>query len=127
VLARTDGTDASAERMRLAVDVYLWRIRKYLGAYLTLVGRSDAVIFTDTIGEGVPVVRATVCSDMEVFGLELDDERNRAVDRLPADVATDAGAVRILVIATNEELAIARETHAALEGAALGATPGGDA
>jgi len=117
VLARAGGADRPAERMGLARDVYLWRIRKYLGAYLTLVGRPDAVIFTDTVGEGVPAVRATVCAGMEAFGLQLDAERNRAVQELPADVAADAGPVRILVIATNEELAIARRTYAALSGA----------
>jgi len=127
VLTRTNEPGAEADRMRLACDVYLWRIRKYLGAYLTLVGGADAVIFTDTIGEGVPFVRATVCADMGVFGLELDGARNRAADRLPTDVATDDSPVRILVVATNEELAIARETHAALDCAAASPAAGGNA
>jgi acetate kinase len=100
------------ERYSRAVDVYLWRLRKYLGSYLTLVGTPHAVIFTDTIGELVPEVRWAVCSDLAVFGLELDPVRNANVREFPADLATHSSRVRILVIATNEELAIARRTHA---------------
>ena len=102
-------------------QVYLWRIRKYLGAYLAVVGKADAVIFTDTIGETVPVVRWTVCTDMEAFGLKIDADRNNSVTKYPADVAADDSDVRILVIQTNEELAIARRTYATLTHAAQSA------
>lgn len=101
-------------RLHAAAQVYLWRIRKYLGAYLATVGRTDAVIFTDTIGETMPVVREAVCADMGHFGLHLDTTRNRETAALPCDVATPTSAVRLLVIATNEELAIARQTYATL-------------
>jgi acetate kinase len=96
------------------VQVYLWRLRKYLGAYLTAVGPADAVIFTDTIGETVPQVRAAACAGMEPFGLEIDPERNLHVTSCPADVAADDSPVRILVIQTNEELAIARCAYSML-------------
>jgi acetate kinase len=92
--------------------VYLWRLRKYLGAYLCLVGNPHAVIFTDTIGELVPEVRAAVCGGLGVFGLELDQQRNASAQELPVDLATPESRVRILAIATNEELAIARRTYA---------------
>lgn len=105
---------ASPGRNELATQVYLWRMRKYLGSYLTVVGKPDAVIFTDTIGETVPEVRLSVCSGMEVFGVEIDPARNAHVTNCPADVATDDSPVRILVILTNEELAIARETYQTL-------------
>jgi acetate kinase len=104
-------TDA---RSRLAVEVYLWRLRKYLGAYLTLVGKPHAVIFTDTIGEGVPEVRWGACSGLEVFGVRLDPGRNWADSPLPADVSAPGSPVRVLCIATNEELAIARRSYATL-------------
>ena len=100
-------------------QVYLWRIRKYLGAYLAVVGQADAVIFTDTIGETVPIVRWAVCTDMEVFGLKISAERNNNVTSYPADVAADESEVRILVVQTNEELAIARRTYATLNGAVV--------
>ena len=112
VLAGKGG--ASGERMDLTAQVYLWRMRKYLGAYLAVVGRPDAVIFTDTIGETVPAVRLSVSSGMEAFGIKIDPERNAHVTRTPCDVAADDSLVRLLVILTNEELAIARRTYQTL-------------
>jgi acetate kinase len=110
--ASPDGSSAADQ----AAQVYLWRIRKYLGSYLAVVGQPQAVIFTDTIGETVPLVRWAVCSNMETFGLVIDAERNAAATVLPVDVATAESRVRILVIATNEELSIARSTYAVLTG-----------
>jgi acetate kinase len=109
-LGRTTPGEAGA-RYRRAAEVYLWRLRKYLGAYLTLVGNPHAVIFTDTIGELVPEVRAAVCGGLGVFGLDLDPARNESAQELPADLATPTSPVRILAIATNEELAIARRAY----------------
>jgi len=106
----SDGNGPSDQAL-LTAQVYLWRIRKYLGAYLAVVGRADAVIFTDTIGETVPAVRWSVCADMEAFGLRLDPERNERADVLPVDIAADDSPTRILVIRTNEELAIARQCY----------------
>lgn len=106
-------TDPSS-KPELAGQVYLWRIRKYLGAYLTVVGNADAVIFTDTIGETVPLVRWVVCTNMEYFGLKIDSEKNEQVASYPVDIATADSRVRILVILTNEELAITRRTYTKL-------------
>jgi acetate kinase len=114
ILALSGQKQATPGRARQAEQVYLWRLRKYLGAYLATVGRADAVLFTDTIGETLPVVRWAMCSDMEHFGLKIDADRNAAATVLPADVATDDSPVRILVIQTNEELAIARFTYEAV-------------
>jgi len=107
-----------APRLGLTTHAYIWRIRKYLGAYLAVVGVADAVIFTDTVGEMSPFVRGAVCEDMEAFGLSIDDRRNRDAADPPADVGTDDSAVRILVIHTNEELAIARRVYDRLPGKA---------
>jgi acetate kinase len=93
----------------LASQVYLWRIRKYLGAYLTAVAPARAVVFTDTIGEGVPLVRAAVCGGLAALGVDLDLEANAKPGQLPTDIATRDSPVRVLVVATNEELAMARE------------------
>jgi len=117
VLARLAEGEALDDPMALTAQLYLWRIRKYLGAYLALVGCADAVIFTDTIGETVPEVRWAVCSDMDSFGLRISAQRNRSAQTLPADVAEEDSPVRILVIQTNEELAIARQTYALLKAA----------
>ncbi|MDD5658323.1 MAG: acetate/propionate family kinase, partial [Elusimicrobia bacterium] len=102
-------------RLELTAQIYIWRIRKCLGAYLAVVGDADAVIFTDTIGETVPEVRWGVCAGMDAFGLRMDPERNLSASTLPADVAADDSPVRILVIQTNEELAIARRTYLKLQ------------
>jgi acetate kinase len=115
VFAGQAETSAAA---RATEQVYLWRLRKYLGAYLAVVGKADCVIFTDTIGETVSEVRQAACAGMEAFGVAIDERRNREARALPADVATDESPVRILVIRTNEELAIARSTYAALGEAA---------
>jgi len=119
VLAAAVGTAGDNDRAALAREVYLWRLRKYLGAYLTVAGSADAVVFTDTIGETVPAVRWAVCAGLEVFGLKLDALLNSVVERLPADVAAADSAVRALVIATNEEISIAREAATLLSGLAL--------
>ncbi|HOW19200.1 MAG TPA: acetate kinase, partial [Phycisphaerae bacterium] len=118
--SETDAADVTAQ-------VYMWRIRKYLGAYLAVVGNAHAVIFTDTIGELVPAVRHAVCSDMECFGLAIDEHRNTHAAKLPADVASDHSRVRILAIATNEELAIARFSYNVLMADAGAAKTGGAA
>ncbi len=106
---RTQTQDANA-RLHQTEQVYTWRLRKYLGAYLAVVGRADAVIFTDTIGETVPQVRWAMCAGMEAFGLKLDQARNAGLTAYPSDIATHDSPVRLLVVLTNEELAIARRT-----------------
>ncbi len=99
------------EKSDITLDVYLWRIKKYLGAYLTAVGKADAIIFTDTIGESIPAVRESVCTNMEFFGLKMDAWKNGSLAGYPADVASPESKVRILVIKTNEELAIAKRAY----------------
>jgi acetate kinase len=112
VVARAaDGQAADIDQLTVASQVYLWRIRKYLGAYLTLVGRAHCVIFTDTIGEKVPYVRWAVTAGLQCFGLDIDPQKNDVAGGLPADLSTPASRVRILAVATNEEMAIARFSH----------------
>jgi acetate kinase len=111
VLRKAAESGSETDTADVTAQVYLWRIRKYLGAYLTIVGNADAIIFTDTIGELVPAVRQAVCSEMECFGVLIDQQKNISATTLPADVAADDSKVRILAIATNEELAIARFSY----------------
>ncbi len=112
IVAKVESGAATAQDRR-TLEVYVWRIRKYLGAYLTVVGKVDAVIFTDTIGESVPYLRLAIASGFEYFGMRPDVERNaalRSVADLPGDFAAADSPVKLLAIATNEELAIARRT-----------------
>ena len=97
------------KRAELALNVFCYRIRKYIGAYTAALGGLDAVVFTAGIGENVPVVRELVCRGLDSLGIELDEEKNRAL-RGQGDIATDSSAVRVLLIPTNEERMNARET-----------------
>lgn len=105
---------AKDERVNHTAETYLWRIHKYLGAYLTVTGHAEAVIFTDTIGENVATVRERVCRGLDAFGLVIDPEKNRAAAELPCEISAPESRIRILVIRTNEELAIARRVHTTL-------------
>lgn len=131
VLKLSRGEGPQAERCRWAFNLYSWRLRRYLGAFLATVAPADAIIFTDTIGETVPEVRAAACEGLGLFGVKIDPERNAKADAskqgmpLPIDVATIESRVRVLAVATNEELAIARCTFEALREA--NALPAGGA
>jgi acetate kinase len=97
----------------LALDVYGYRIKKYIGAYLAALGSVDAIVFTGGVGENQPDIRRRALDGMAGLGIELDHERNSAVD-LNAGVATihrDGSDTAVLVIGTNEELEIARQVR----------------
>jgi acetate kinase len=103
------------EDAQLALDVYVHRIRKYLGAYAVVLGGLDAVVFTAGVGENADGVRRRVCQDLHLLGIELDDARNdgaRASDASDGVVAVqaDGSRVAVLVIATDEEREIAEQT-----------------
>jgi len=106
IQARRDDGD---ERASLAFDVFCHRIRKYVGAYLAVLGRCDAVVFTGGIGEHSAAVRASALSGLEGFGIEIDPTRN---DRHDTVVSPPGSRVAVLVIATDEEAEIARQTAA---------------
>ena len=107
ITARAEAGDDAA---RLAIEVFAYRVTKYVGAYLAVLGgRCDALVFTGGIGEHSAVVRAAVCRDLDGLGLVLDAERNERGDQR---VSTDESPIAILVIPTDEELEIARQTAA---------------
>ncbi|MEZ5185582.1 MAG: acetate kinase [Candidatus Nanopelagicales bacterium] len=108
--AEGDATAASA------IQVYVHRIRDYLGAYLATLGGAHAIVFTAGVGENDAVVRSSVCENLQHLGIELDPDRNSAAVRsaTPVDIATADSSVRVLVIPTNEELEIATQTLAAV-------------
>lgn len=102
--------DAGEPAAILATDVFVHRIRKYLGAYMAVLPRVDAVTFTAGIGQNSWQIRQAATEALEHLGIELDRSSNHDCRGLPADVATARSRVRILVIATDEELAIASLT-----------------
>lgn len=99
-----------SERHQLAIDIYCHYVKKYIGAYMAELGRLDALVFTGGIGENSRLVRRLVCENLETFGIACDPEKNTAN---AGDIGS--GKVRILVIPTNEELAIARDTKNILD------------
>jgi acetate kinase len=100
------------ERAALALTIYCYRIKKYVGAYTAALGRVSAVVFTAGVGENSPVIRSRVMSDLEPLGYCLDLEKNKSAVRKEMDVASATSPIRILVIPTNEELLIAQDTYA---------------
>ena len=104
--------DKGDERARLALKVFAHRVRRYIGAFLAVVGRADAVVFTGGIGENAAGVRGSICQGLEGLGIRLDAAANAAARGCEADVSAERSPVRILVVPTNEELVIARDTAA---------------
>jgi len=102
-------------RARLALDMFGYRNRKYIGSYLAVLGRVDAIVFTAGIGENDPVARELSLRGLEHLGIKLDHDRNLASVRGARDIASADSQVRVLVIPTNEELEIARQTVGVLQ------------
>ena len=105
VSAAEDGDEAA----QLALQIYCYRVRKYVGAYLAVLGRVDAIVFTAGIGENSPEVRGLSLAGLTGLGIEVDGEANLVRSKEPRDIATPGSPVRVLVIPTNEELEIARQ------------------
>lgn len=99
------------ERASLALDMYVYRIRKYAGAYWAVLGRVDALVFTAGVGENSATVRARICDGLQGLGVRLQPARNEAGDAGIRAVHADDSSAAILIVPTNEELAIARETE----------------
>ena len=95
---------------RLAIDVFCYRVKKYIGAYLTALDGADAIVFTGGIGENAPAVRAKICAGLEWCGLTLDPARNEAAVGQEARISADGSRLQSWVIPTDEELLIARDT-----------------
>jgi len=94
---------------RLALEVFAYRVKKYIGAYAAVLGGLDALAFTAGIGERSPSVRAMALEGLEFLGVELDPKRNQeAVGKL-AEISSDRSKVKVFVVPTDEELVIARE------------------
>jgi len=98
-------------RARLAIEVFCYRIRKYIGAYLAVLGNTHAIVFTGGIGENAAPIRRQALQGMEPLGVELDPAANQAT-RGEAVISKPSSRTRVLVVPTNEELMIARDTLA---------------
>lgn len=99
------------ERARLAIDVFCYRIKKYIGAYAAVLGVVDAVVFTGGIGENAVYLRSQICSDMTQIGIELDQATNKEARATETEISADDSSVSVFVIPTNEQAAIANDTY----------------
>ncbi len=98
-------------RSKLAIDIFCYRIKKYIGMYMAVLGRVDAVVFTGGIGENAAAVRAETCSDLESLGIVLDAELNtNMVARREGTISRPESRTTVLVVPTDEEAAIADDT-----------------
>ncbi|WP_425448951.1 acetate kinase [Dethiothermospora halolimnae] len=104
-----EAAEKGNKRAKLALDVFGNRVRKYIGAYAAMMGGVDAIVFTAGLGENSPETREDVCKGLEFIGIEIDTEKNNVRGKETV-VSKDNSKVEVLVIPTNEELMIARDT-----------------
>jgi acetate kinase len=102
--------DHDDRRVALAIDVFCYRARKYIGAYLAAMGGADAIVFTGGIGENSPAIRARICESLEWAGLKIDAARNQEMAGRGGMISTDESKLQAYAIPTDEELLIARDT-----------------
>ena len=104
-------TAAGDKRARLALDIFAYRIKKYIGAYTAVLGTVDAVVFTGGIGENNPNLRAQICADQLQIGIEIDPDKNAAATGKESEISTHSSRIKVFVIPTDEEAAIAKDTY----------------
>lgn len=109
-----DIEDAAAEgneRAQLSLDVFAYRVRKYIGSYVAAMGGVDAIVFTAGLGENAPDMRDKICNGLEFLGTRIDPVKNNVRGKA-REISVDGSKVKIFLIPTNEELVIARDTKA---------------
>jgi acetate kinase len=99
---------------KLALDMNAYRIKKYIGAYTTVMNGLDAIVFTAGIGENSDIIRSLVCRDMEYIGISINEKENKIRSKKIRDISNENSRVKVLIIPTNEELEIAKQTFALL-------------
>ena len=107
----TAASDNGNKRAKLALDVFSYSCKKYVGAYAAAMNGVDCIVFTAGVGENTPCVRAAICENMEYLGLSIDEAKNQEKNNgAIRDISGKDSKVKVLIIPTNEELVIARET-----------------
>ncbi|WP_169081683.1 acetate/propionate family kinase [Paenibacillus sp. PL91] len=96
---------------KLAFDMYAYRVKKYIGAYAAAMNGVDTIVFTAGVGENSAALRKAICEGISFLGIELDEERNAERRKDAREITKDSSRVKVLVVPTNEELLIARDTY----------------
>lgn len=110
-----DMIESGDSTAKLAYDVFIHRLRKYIGAYLAVLEHTDVITFTAGIGENAAAVRRDAVGGLEGLGIVFDQDRNLSPDKGARQISADGSPIAVLVIPTNEELAIARDCVSVLE------------
>ncbi|MGB6150673.1 MAG: acetate kinase [Pricia sp.] len=105
------GAEKGNSACQLALSMNAYRIKKYIGAYAVAMNGLDAIIFTAGIGENSAILRKMICTDMDVLGVVLDDQKNKIRSGSLREINADSSKVKLLVIPTNEELEIAKQVY----------------
>ena len=107
----TAARDQGNARAKLSLDMFAYACKKYVGAYAAAMNGVDCIVFTAGVGENTPCVREAICENMQYLGLEIDKEKNLEKNNGSIrDISGVNSKVKVLIIPTNEELVIARET-----------------
>ena len=105
-----EAAEAGNERAKLALDVYISRVKGYLGNYVAQLNGCDCLVFTAGVGENSIEIREAICENLDYLGIKMDADKNKVRGK-EVDVAANDSKVRIFIIPTNEELVIARDTY----------------
>ncbi|MDD2474892.1 MAG: acetate kinase [Dysgonamonadaceae bacterium] len=103
------------ERAKLAMDMYNYRIKKYVGSFTAVLGGIDILVFTGGVGENMAPMRKAVCENMEYMGIELDDDLNASTRSIEAVISKSSSKVKVVIIPTDEELTIAQDASQILQ------------
>ena len=116
-----DQAERGSDRAGLAIEMFCYRVRKYIGAYMAVLGSVDAVVFTGGIGENSVPVRSRILTGLKHMGIVVDERKNEAASGNVSEIQADGSPVRVLVVKTDEEQEIARQTVGAIRKAGLDA------
>ncbi|CAM3285068.1 MULTISPECIES: acetate/propionate family kinase [Saccharibacillus] len=111
----TDGWEKGEPNAKLAFEMYEYRLRKYIGSYAAAMNGVDVLVFTAGVGENSAIVRKAVCDNLSYLGIEIDEELNKIRSGDARRISTPNSKVEVLVVPTNEELVIARDTYRIVE------------
>lgn len=103
------------EKCKLALEMNAYRIKKYIGSYASIMNGLDAIVFTAGIGENSNTIRSLVCKDMDYLGIKINEEENKIRSKHLRDISDKDSQVKVIIIPTNEELEIARQTYSLLD------------
>jgi acetate kinase len=105
-----DASENGNKRAQIALDIYAYRVKKYIGAYVAAIGGVDVIVFTGGIGENDKTTRRKILTGLEFLGIQYDEEKNNIRSK-EAILTTPDSKVKVLVVPTNEELVIALDTY----------------